>query len=247
MTTTRRSDAVSVVAVAVLAMVTVTVNHELIGHGAACLAVGGRPTLVSTSLFACSVPDAWVAPAGPVWSALVGLAALLLRRRLSAERRPALWLYLTLVTGFSWFWEGGYAVQSMIQGHGDLYDTLHYTLGPPGVLLRVLVGLAGAALYFTAITVTSRALTELAQPRWVARVSWAAATAAAVLAPLASPLGVGNRINTLMAFGLAGLPLLVMPPGDHDGLGVLRRSWVLLVLAVVLFVAFTATLGLGLR
>jgi hypothetical protein len=71
-----RSPALAVLSVAVLAAITPSVIHEFIGHGSMCLAVGGHPTVVSTSMFACTVPTPVVAAGGPAANLLAGLICL---------------------------------------------------------------------------------------------------------------------------------------------------------------------------
>jgi hypothetical protein len=242
----------AVVASTVLAVITVTFAHEALGHGIVCLAVGGHPTVVSTSMFWCTAPRPVVAAGGPAMNLLVGLLALVLLRR-SRRRSAAASLYLILVTAFAWFWEGGYAVQAMLLGRGDLWDLIAHTAGPPSAVVRVAVAGAGAALYATTTVATRRALGAL-QPggRRAARVSrlaWLGAAAAAFLAAVTSPLGAVNLLDTTLAIGAAGLPLLVLPPRASAARAgrPARTSRVLVAGAAVAYVVFVLTMGLGLR
>ena len=115
------SPTTNLVAVAVLAGITPAIAHEFVGHGSVCLAVGGHPTVVSTSMFWCTTPEPVIAVGGPAMNLLLGLTCLILLRRARPANRDVR-LYLALVTAFAWFWEGGYAVQAMLFRAGDLYD-----------------------------------------------------------------------------------------------------------------------------
>ena len=246
-----RFPALVVLPVAVLAAITPAVIHEFIGHGSMCLAVGGHPTVVSTSMFWCTVPTPVVAAGGPAANLLVGLICLMLRLRLRTPA-PALQLYLALVTAFAWFWEGGYAIQAMLLRRGDLYDLLAHTLGPPGIGMSILIALAGATLYIINAAVTRAALLSIAGhatlASQVSRSSWLAGTLAVTIAASISPLGPTNLLDTVLAIGLAGLPLLVFLPhrGTSPVTGTPFTSNAMLpVLTAVIWVLFTATLGHG--
>jgi hypothetical protein len=246
-----RSPALVVLSVAVLAGITPPVTHEFIGHGSVCLAVGGHPTVVSTSMFWCTVPAPVVASGGPAANLLAGLICLMLRLRLRRPP-PALQLYLTLVTAFAWFWEGGYAIQAMLLRRGDLYDLLAHTLGPPGIGMSILIALAGATLYIISAAVTRTALLSIAGnatlARHVSRSSWLAGTLAVTIAASISPLGPTNLLDTVLSIGLAGLPLLVFVPrrGASSITGnPFTGNAMLPVLTAVMWVLFTATLGHG--
>ncbi len=246
-----RSPALVVLSVAVLAAITPSVIHEFVGHGSMCLAVGGHPTLVSTSMFSCTVPTPIVASGGPAANLLVGLICLMLRLRLRTPP-PALQLYLTLVTAFGWFWEGGYAIQAMLLRRGDLYDLLAHTLGPPGIGMSILIALAGATLYVIGAAVTRTALLSIAGnatlARHVSRSSWLAGTLAVTIAASISPLGPTNLLDTVLAIGLAGFPLLVFLPSRGTS-PITRNPFtgnaMLPVLTAVIWVLLTATLGHG--
>ncbi len=67
------SPTTDLVAIAVLAGMTPVVAHEFIGHGSVCLAVGGHPTVVSTSKFWCTTPEPVIAAGGPAMNLILGL------------------------------------------------------------------------------------------------------------------------------------------------------------------------------
>jgi hypothetical protein len=62
---------------------------------------------------------------------------------------------VVLVTAFSYFWEGGYVVQAMIEQKGDMYYTFRYTIGEPSVLGRVALAVPGVVLYVAALVINA--------------------------------------------------------------------------------------------
>jgi hypothetical protein len=60
-------------------MCVVTFDHEALGHGGMCLALGGHIRVLTSSVFRCDLQSVWIDPAGPFGNLLVGaLAGLIL-------------------------------------------------------------------------------------------------------------------------------------------------------------------------
>lgn len=240
-------------AVGVLAMCIVTGTHEALGHGAVCLAQGGRITLLTSSLFSCDVRSRWIAPAGPLANLAIGTLALALRRR--TVRTPTLYLLLIFLTAFAWFWEGGYCVEAMVEGDGDLYFTAQDFIGTPELSWRVVGGMLGLALYVASIRLTSAALLQYfgdtARARRAARWVWLSATLGAGLAA-AAYTGPGGRDlhDAVFEIGVASVPLLwlrAFKPGSLPVMSTPRyASRIALLLAAVVYACFVLTLGIGL-
>ena len=242
----------TVAALGVLAMCMVTFDHEALGHGGLCLALGGHITLLTTSLFACDLRTIWLAPAGPFMNIFMGTLALIALRFVPAQR-PALKVFLILMTAFSYFWEGGYIVQAMIERKGDMYYTVRYTIGEPSIVGRMALAIPGIVLYVLTLALTRKNLISLGfgppRTRVIARAAWLAATLSAFAASLLSRHGWSNVRDSVMAIGLASVPLLLMSfPSVEDGAGpvFIKRKPAVLVGAVVIFIAFAATMGRGL-
>jgi hypothetical protein len=247
-----RNDAITVAAVSLLAMCLVTFDHEALGHGGLCLALGGRITLLTTSLFACEPRTILLAPAGPLMNIFMGTLALMLTGFVP-RNRPALRLFLILVTAFSYFWEGGYVVQAMIERKGDMYYAFRYVLGEPSPGGRVALAIPGVILYVAGWALTSKALTRLGlearATQGVARTVWFAATLGALAAASLSSHGWSNTRDGVMEIGLASCPLLLMsfPSLDNNGSAfAVTRSRRIIILAVVVFAVFATTMGRGL-
>ncbi len=246
---TEKDDLPTIAAVAVLAMCLVTTAHEALGHGGACLALGGAIERLTSSLFRCDLHSRWIDPAGPVMNLVVGTAALVAGRFAAA---PAVRLCLLLVTTLSYGWEGGYAVQAMLTGEGDLYFAGQAFLGAPDTIWRAGGVAAGIVLYLVNIRLASAGLTRLwpnaARARRAARVAGLATVASAGLAALTYTGRGGHDLHdAVLEIAAGAVPLLFIPRGSStDGEGVtLRRNPLLIVSAIVVFAAFTATLGRG--
>lgn len=240
-------DAPTVAAIAAIAALAVIVNHEALGHGSVCLAVGGQVTLLSSSLFRCSAPSALIDIGGPSLSLTLGLVALIARQTLAAHRTD-LKLGLLLVATFAGFWEGGYLVEAMATRKGDLYGAGTAFIGEPSLWWRGVGGLAGAALYAVTWRLTAQGLASMGEGRRLGRIAWIAATAATVLTASVYRGGWGeNLVNAFLEIGLASLPLLLlMQDGTHPGPGrSIRPRPSVWIGAVVIAIAFAATLGWG--
>ena len=246
------NDTATVCALAVIAMCAATAAHEALGHGGACLLLGGHIELLSSSLFRCDLRSGWIDPAGPGMNLLAGLVALIARKGLPpgfAKTR----LLLLLVTAFSFFWEGGYLMRAMALRDGDLYFFAQFILSDVAFWMRAIGFAVGLAIYMLAIRTTSRALSEMfdtREGRRVARYAWIAATLAAGAAALAyrgEPLWPDLR-DALLEIGLASVPLLLIPRANEyapQARAIIGRSWPVIGTAMVVFVAFAMTMGRG--
>ena len=247
-----KTDALSVAAIAIIAMLVVTFDHEALGHGGMCLALGGQITRLTSSLFRCSVPSALIDPAGPITNLFVGTLALV-ASRLTPPNRPGLSLFLLLVTSMSYFWEGGYVVQAMWEGSGDLYFAGRNYIGEPSLWWRISGAGLGVALFLLSVRLTSQTLLSLwprNQARVVAQIAWMASTSAAVLAALVYKGGIGKDLHdAFMEIGAASILLLVLPvrstlPPPQRPMSI-RRSWPIAIFALLAFATFTLTMGRG--
>jgi hypothetical protein len=249
-------DPYTAVAIAVLAMCLVTVDHEVLGHGSACLAAGGRILVLTSSIFRCDGESAWIAPAGPFGNLLGGVLALWFAGRTPAAAPRRRWFW-TLVASLSFFWEAGYAIEAMRVAHGDPYFAALELFGEPTLWWRILGAAAGVGLYGFAVRWTARALLalwpETAAARRAARTAWIAASAGAGLAAAAyAGPGWGDLRDALLEIGVSALPLLFIPGRGAGSIGAglsppLARSVPLIGLAAVIFAIFVATLGRGLK
>jgi hypothetical protein len=155
------SDALTVAALAVLAYAAANVLHEAVGHGGACLLVGGAPQLLTSASFECgtdglsSAGPRVVAAAGTIVNLVVGAIAFAAFRR-AARRGPALRFFLWLFATVNVMDGLGYFAFSGVGRIGDWADVMAPV--HPEWVWRVGLAAGGLALYWIA---TRRAFASL--------------------------------------------------------------------------------------
>lgn len=249
----------TVAAIAIAAACIVTVDHEALGHGSACLALGGSITLLTSVYFHCTVPSAWIAAAGPLANLIMSAAAWLVLRAVP-RRLSRLRLLLVLMTAFGVFWEAGYLLYSTVLGEGDWAVAARSLLGSSTWRWESVTGGLGFVLYVVGTRLTARslrlALGQDGSPRstdfrGLLRTSWAAASLSACVAAAAyAPDRIHAVRQALLEIGAASLPMLMLaariqpgpPPPGHEGHQAL--GWILA--SAIGYVAFVETLGRGL-
>ena len=105
-------------ATACAAYLAADVAHEGLGHGGACVLIGGTSLIVSTTYQYCTVTSHLIDGAGPI----VGIAVALLAwawLRFAAPRSQTLRVFLCLVFAFAIFWNVGYMMKSGLTDQGD--------------------------------------------------------------------------------------------------------------------------------
>jgi hypothetical protein len=265
---TERHDALTVSSVAVIVYAMASVLHEGIGHGGACLAVGGVPEALSSMHFDCSLPSnavfaARIVAAGGTIATLIGGVAALAVYRMKGPPpiiRYALWLFaaVNIMQGT------GYFLFSGIGGVGDWATVIDGA--QPAWLWRSLMAGLGFAAYYVATTALFRQLDPFigeARPR---RYDFALMLAV-------RPYLVGGALQMIAgAFNPGGLELMLLSGaaasfGGTSGLAwgpqmlrgtrtpssklerpvlVVRRSLVAIALSIMIGLMFIATLGPGL-
>jgi hypothetical protein len=147
-------DIAMVLAISAIVYVTSALCHEGLGHGLACLLVGGKPEAVSTSWFACDPSGfgPWaaraVAAGGTIANLLLGSVFLALLYEFSP--RSGSWYYfLWLGTAVNLFMGGGYLMTSPLFGFGD-WDEFVKGLHPE-IVWRISLAIIGALISFGAL------------------------------------------------------------------------------------------------
>ena len=251
----QKNDWPTVAALGLLAMCLVTFDHEALGHGGACLALHGRILALSSSVFRCDRFSGLIDAAGPASNILCGLVALAVRA-LTPPRAVRLRLFLILVTGFSFFWEGGYLLHAMHRQDGDLYSFAHWWLGTVTVGQRWIGAGLGLALYLLSVRLTAWGLLALfsdaPRARFVARIAWLSAATGSALAALTYTGGVaGDLRDAVLEIGLASFPLLFIPlrggrAVEGQPAATIARSYPVILSALIVYAVFVAILGRGL-
>jgi hypothetical protein len=248
-----KDDIATVVAIGALSYVTADVAHHALGHGAACLVLGGRIASLSSTYVDCTVRGSAVDLAGPLASFLVGMAALLwlrLGRRLSAACR----LFCILVAAFDLFWCALQLAFSAATRTDDWAWAMHeFHAGSATRIALVVTGLAG---YAWTVRACGARMAPFASPggraRRIAIAAWAAAgviACATILFDRHWPLGESLRRALAQALGLS-FGLLLLPraarlaPSASDAEAI-RASWSWIVAGVAAAAASVLLLGPG--
>jgi hypothetical protein len=225
MTDAEKPDLFTVAAIGVVAFLGANVVHEGLGHGGACLLVGGRPEAISSAWFDGDLGGVgpWgvraVKAGGTVANLVVGgLAALLLARL--RPRDPHAYYALWLMAMANLFPGSGYL---MVSPFGNFGDWKEFVIGLPHPLAwRIGLTVLGAACGLLVLHVGSRLLGpltgsgEASQTRRRARpLAWIPyLVAGALVFPLAAflnPYGPVFVLTTLLAH-LGGSAWLVWLP-----------------------------------
>lgn len=263
-----RLDPWTVGAIAVIAYAVGNVVHEGLGHGGACILVGGRPEELNAIFFECSLeglPPAahrWLAAGGSIANLALAVLAWIALQRLPrgwGRARAFAWLLLAvdLLMPF------GYLLFSGLGNIGD-WAVVVRGLEPP-LAWRGALSVAGALLYFrlapsllmppldpflgTGAERQVRVRTLSALPYVVGGVTF-------VAAGLLNPHGIYLVLISAVAASFGGTSLLVWYPRvwarrppvapEEAPLGVPRsRAW--LVGAAFTLILFVGVLGPGVR
>lgn len=236
-----RDDLPTTAAISVLAMCVATVAHEAIGHGGACLALGGAISQLTSAYFQCGTPGTWVAAGGPAGNLAAAALGWLVWRAIPAQHLRAR-LFCALVAALSLFWFAGQFFYSAALNAGDLYFVARDLVGPPPMALRIGAAAIGIVIYILGM----RFLRATNIPRSTRAIAWLAASIAACAAALAyAPDRLGALTQTGLEIGAASLPLLLVRNAGAEGETVISRSWTWIAAACAIYAVFVATLGVG--
>lgn len=145
---------VSTGAIGALAYILADIVHEVIGHGGACLAVGGKIVLLTSVFFRCSPLGIRIVDAG---GPLANLAAAVLLWGALQRRRdgdPKIRLFLALAATFNGLWGAGQMAYSAVLDNDDWAFALRGLLPP--LLWRPGLILLGGALYYCVIVALAK-------------------------------------------------------------------------------------------
>ena len=262
------TDALTVIAVSALAFIASNVLHEGLGHGGACLLVGGKPLSLTAVYFdhdsagLSDLQSRFIAAGGPIVNLITGLAGLIALRGMKGVPGPGRYL-VWLVTTLGLFMATGYLLFSGVGGIGDLAIV---TKGlQPAWLWRVLLALAGAALYLLSAIVAAAEFGRIAGPpsealvaraSRIALVSYLTGAVVICAAGILNPQGfifvlISAVASTLGgASGLLWMMRMLRSPRfsrpDSAELA-LPRSWGWIVAAAVALLIYVAVLGPGIQ
>jgi hypothetical protein len=248
-----KDNIVSVVAVGILAYASADIAHHVLGHGGACLALGGQIVSVSSIFVDCTVKGTLVDLAGPLGNVVVGVPALLGAMHASGRSSsPTLKLLLSLVAGFNLLWFAMQMAFSVATLSDDFAWPLHeFQVGLPVRLALIMLGALG---YFVVMRLVAVALVTFARPgarlRRLMRVCWLAAGLFACITAILDPHPISAVLrhaapqSFVLAIGLLIIPALkpqsLTPPASR-----IRLSIPLVAAAIATAVASVVLLGPG--
>lgn len=264
-----KPDRLTVAAISVVVCALASVLHEGLGHGGACLLVGGKPVQLSSMDFnsdTSGLPD-WtnraIAAGGTVVNlaaAAIALAAMRRTRNASPHFRYALWLFTTV----NLFLGTGYFLYSGVAGIGDWVSV---TRGlNPTWLWRAVLAIVGGVTYWLAVWFALVQLSPFigADPTDRVRraysltlVPYFTGAALSIGAGLLKPGGMLLVAISAAAASLGGMcgfawgPQLLRDatfiPASPDGPIPIARSWPWIIFAAAIAIPFVGVLGPGIR
>ncbi|MBV8201851.1 MAG: hypothetical protein JOZ15_14610 [Acidobacteria bacterium] len=253
-------------AIAVLAFIGADAAHEVIGHGAAWAALGGRSAVMTTTRLIVDTHrltvagGRWLSVGGPLGNlAFAGLAALAQRRMQGLGARGRLFLWLSLA--FNLLWAVGYLIYSGVLGIGDWAELVRGVA--PDWLWRTLLAVLGVALFLGSERTLARELRwfagagEPASARRAWRLvvtSYLASGAVACAAALPDPRGASQvllsavPVTFLGGLGLLRTPFFLarLPARPAAAAGPIARSVAWIAAAALAAALFAGLLGPGL-
>ena len=261
-----RPDWLTVAAVSVVVDVSASLIHEGLGHGGACVVMGGTPQLLTSMQFQgdehslSSVAVRVISAGGSVANAAAALVASSLLRR-SRGAPHTWWFFLWLFATVNFLQAAGYPLYSGVSNIGD-WAAVVAGFQPPW-LWRILLIAFGASAYWVAARWAMDRLGQhlrgspaerVAEASRYTLVAYAAGGVLSVAAGLFDPGGVVVVLISGLAASLGGTSALAWGPQLlHDPrLGVpagtqlqVRRDVRWVVGAALVAIAFVLVLGPG--
>lgn len=246
-------DLLTVIAIALVAYATSNVLHEAVGHGVACVAVGGKPIMLSSLHFECGdeaisvLARRAVAAAGTIVNFIAAAVGLFFFK---TTRKPHAayfwWLFMTL----NFLMGAGYFLFSGIGNIGDWAAVAAGTMSP--VIWRPVMALFGGGLYFLLARRSGQLLGDLSmtRPRLLTVPAYIAGGVLYCVSGLFNPVGpILIAISAAAASfgGASGLLWLTKFTPATAGSVTLERSYAWVIAGCVVAAGFVLILGPGIR
>jgi len=145
-------DLGTVVAIALVAYAASNVLHEAVGHGGACVMLGGKPLVLSSVHFECgeerlsALARRGVSAAGTVVNFIAAALALVAFKSTNPVRKPHAAYFLWLFTTLNLLMAAGYFLFSGVGNIGDWAKVASGTAAP--LIWRPTMAAFGGGLYF---------------------------------------------------------------------------------------------------
>jgi len=252
MTTTNKDDTATVAAIGLLAYISADVAHHALGHGGACVALGGTINRLSSVVVDCSLRGSAIDLAGPFANLVIGLLALIPIR---SAHNPALRLFWILAAAFNLFWFEMQLAFSAATRIDDWAWFLQETHAGNGVRYGLIA--AGVVAYTLTTRVIARRVAPFAEPTDRARrlmmTAWLAAGGIAALTAWLDPnagwvfLHRALPQSIILSIGLLFVPSRAARSNRSEAVApTLTRSARWIIAAFLVGVASVALLGPGL-
>jgi hypothetical protein len=236
-------------AIGLLAYLSADVAHHALGHGAACLALGGKINSLSSFFVDCTIRGAAIDLAGPAANLAVGLIALALTAACHYSR-PSLKLFLLLAAAFNLFWFELQLVFSVVTRTDDWAWPIRYYELPH--IDRYALIVVGAAGYWLTVRVIGARLDLYPPSRtkhavisaWVAAGAIACVTAAFDHHPVTAILQHAAPQSLLLSIGLLFTPSFTSRASAKPAQGI-WRSWYWIASAAIASALSILFLGPG--
>jgi hypothetical protein len=255
-------DLPTVTAIALVAYAASNVLHEAVGHGGACLALGGKPLVLSSVHFECgeqamsALALRGVAAAGTIVNFIIGALALVVFKTANPLHRPHAAYFVWLFTTLNLLSGAGYFLFSGVGGIGDWADVARGTMPP--LVWRPAMSVFGGALYFLLARQSAQWLRSLVgsgelsmrRSKLLTVPAYIAGGLLYCLSGLFNPVGpilIAISAAASSFGGASGLLWLTqfLRRGEHSAApaAALDRSYIWIVAGCVVSLIFVATLG----
>lgn len=235
------NDAATVVGVGALAAILAAICHETLGHGLACVGVGGHINLLTSIWFRCSKYAPITDAGGPMGNLVAGSLGVVL---LGYTRpSPPGRLLLFMFGGLNLFWfMGQLTFESLTHTHDDWY----WLLQSAPAIWRPVGAVVGIAGYVLTVRWLSAVVRKQAGPQaHTIRWAYAAAAVSAIIAGLMwGPGPLRSAVEGFSTFGINSFGLLIVARKasravEHDaGAQPVSRSWAWICFCAVSFGIF---------
>ena len=258
-------DLLTILAIGIVSFIIKNVLHEALGHGGACMLVGGQPLVLSSAHFDCdttSVSDAgsrFISAAGTLVNFIAAYFFWLAFRNARGKSDSLRYFFWFAMSG-NYFVAAGYPLFSGVIGVGDWVNVVDGW--QPVWLWRLLLAIIGFALYGWGVWFALREMKTLIDSNPTERLKRAfrltlfpylAGATVSSLGAWFNPIG-SFVIFTSAAAAFGGSSAFAWMsqmlqtkwfPEISDKFVVIKRNWTWVIIAVVLAIFHIFVLGLG--
>jgi hypothetical protein len=241
-----KDNVATIGAIGLLAYVAADVAHHALGHGTACLALGGRIRSLSSIFVDCSLTGSAIDLAGPFANLVVGLVAVLCIR-IVHRTSTAMRLFFILVAAFNLLWFGLQLVFSAATRTDDwAWAMQEFHIGRP---VRYAMIAIGALIYVLTVRFIGHPRTRaktIVATTWLTAGAIACATAAFDHNAAAAIVRHAGPQSLLLSVGLLFTPARAERLSSSEGAATtLTCSVPWIVIAIIIGAASMLFLGPG--